>query len=73
MKLRVMGRYEECAAFAAIIRDNVPARYLRSISDWYPNRGITTEGRVYIEFDDPTYYTDLQPYPLNVLPEKKRR
>ena len=46
MKLRVMGRFEECAAFAAIIAQNVPARYLRSI---------------------------LQPYPLNVLPEKKRR
>ena len=45
MKLRVMGRYDECAAFAAIIAQNVPARYLRSISPWYPNRGISTEGR----------------------------
>lgn len=53
MKIRVWGREDECAAFAKVVKENIPAEYLRSISKYYPNRPPSTEGRIYIEFDTP--------------------
>ena len=54
MKLRIMGTAEECAVMVALIRENVPEQYIKSISGFYPNRRQTysNEGRVYCEFSD---------------------
>lgn len=55
MQIRITGTLEECSRMAAVIRNNVPERYLRSISGFYPNRRKTTfsnEGRVYVNFAD---------------------
>ena len=54
MKLRIMGTEEECAVMVDLICRTVPAKYIRSISDFYPNRRQTygNEGRVYCEFAD---------------------
>lgn len=53
MKIRVWGRREECADFVAYIRAALPAGCFRDASGFYPNRGSSTEGRVYVEFDAP--------------------
>lgn len=54
MKMRIMGTREECAAMVQLIRETVPKEYIRSISNFYPNRRQTysNEGRVYCEFAD---------------------
>lgn len=48
VKIRIMGTREECEAASQIIAYAVPCR---SISKFYPNRGKTIEGRVYVELD----------------------
>lgn len=53
MKIRIMGTREECAAFTKIVKETVPKDYIRTISEFYPNRRKCTysnEGRVYMEF-----------------------
>lgn len=52
MDIRIMGTEEECAAMVALIRQTVPKEYIRSISNFYPNRRQTysNEGRVYCKF-----------------------
>jgi len=54
MKMRIMGTEEECAAMVNLIRSTVPKEYIKSISNFYPNRRQTfsNEGRVYCEFSD---------------------
>lgn len=54
MKLRIMGTKEECAIMVALIRENVPPQYIKSISGWYANRrcAYSNEGRVYCDFSD---------------------
>lgn len=54
MKIRIMGFRDECTAFADMVRETVDPRYIRNISDFYPNRkGYSNEGRVYIDVDLP--------------------
>lgn len=47
-KIRLMGTREECEIMANALRFMLP---LRSISKFYPNRGQTIEGRVYVEVE----------------------
>lgn len=53
MKLRIMGTRDECDLMVEIFERNIPREFVRSISGFYPNRGYTTEGRVYIDLDLP--------------------
>lgn len=52
MQIRVMGSRQECDDFAAMIRAVVPKQWIRGISDFYPNRGYGTDGRIYVTFRD---------------------
>lgn len=54
MKIRIMGTREECAAFTKLVRETVPKKNIRSISEFYPNVrkcAYSNEGRVYMDFD----------------------
>ena len=48
VKIRIMGTPEECRAIVAALTGYSG---LRSVSDFYPNRGKSVEGRVYVEVD----------------------
>ena len=54
IKVRIMGTERECDAivdyFSAAFQA-YPFFKIRSISDFYPNRGKTIEGRVYVEVE----------------------
>ncbi len=55
MDLRVMGTFDECRVFADLVMRTVPNEKIRSISDFYPNKGrngFSNEGRIYIRFGD---------------------
>ena len=59
MQLRIMGTEEECLSMVRLIRENVPKEYIRSISDYYPNRRkniLSNEGRIYVSFKDGSVY-----------------
>lgn len=47
-KIRLMGTREECEIMAAALKFMLS---VRSISAFYPNRGQSIEGRVYVEVD----------------------
>ena len=47
-KIRLMGTREECEIMAHALSFMLS---VRSISGFYPNRGQSIEGRVYIEVD----------------------
>ena len=67
MDIRIMGTKEECEAFAAMVRETVPAKNIRQISHWYANHRkgeFSTEGRIYISFRDTVIFP-------NTLPEAK--
>lgn len=53
MKVRIMGTLEECDKIVSVLilgmKAYPDAMEIRSISDWYPNRGKSKEGRVYVE------------------------
>ena len=53
MKVRIMGTLEECDKIISVLilgmKAHPHAMEICSISDWYPNRGISKEGRVYVE------------------------
>lgn len=53
MKMRIMGTRDECDLMVEVFKRNIPRQYVRSISNFCPNRGYTTEGRVYIDLDLP--------------------
>lgn len=55
MKIRIMGTAEECRDFVQMVKKSVPASYIRTISNFYPNyrQTYSNEGRVYIEIDRP--------------------
>lgn len=59
MELRLMGTRQEVDGFVQVVKDNVPREFVRSISGWYPNRGHTIEGRVYIKLAIPTVGQDV--------------
>jgi hypothetical protein len=52
MKIRVMGTKDECTRMILTVKRVVPSEKIRNISAFYPNRGITTEGRIYLEIDE---------------------
>lgn len=60
MKLRLMGTREECDELVAYFRTPPASEHIRSISEFYPNRGTSKEGRVYIETFD-LHPGDLRP------------
>ena len=69
MDIRVMGTKEECEAFAAMVRDTVPVKMIKQISQWYPNirkSQFSTEGRIYISFRDTVIF------PSNALQEPEK-
>ena len=49
MKIRIMGTRAECDAMAEVFSDNLSGEEGYSVSGFYPNRGATNLGRVYIE------------------------
>ena len=53
MKIRLMGTRRECDYLVDALRDLYITRglALRSVSPFYPNRGETIEGRVYVEVE----------------------
>ena len=55
-KIRIMGTIEECRIMADALDSTflrvTPYRFsVRSVSKFYPNRGPSIEGRVYVEVD----------------------
>lgn len=58
MRVRLMGTRDECDAVAETVCNSVPEDCIRSVSAWYPNRGVGKEGRVYIEMDVPDEEVD---------------
>lgn len=51
MKLRMTGTAPECAAAVAALAAGF---VLREVSDFYPNRGTTVLGRVYVDAEPRT-------------------
>lgn len=50
MKLRITGTHAECTATVTALSGVLA---VREISDFYPNRGSSLLGRVYIDADPP--------------------
>lgn len=48
MKIRITGTKQELTAIKAVLWSRFKDQII-SISDFYPNRGMTNEGRIYIE------------------------
>ena len=72
MKIRIMGTRSECEVaqgyYSALEKDANVKRV--TVSDLYPNRGSTTEFRVYVEVE---YYSDILETATAALPLKGRR
>jgi hypothetical protein len=49
VKLRLTGTRRQCDRFVAELATAVPAGVVREVSDWYPNRGTSLLGRVYLD------------------------
>ncbi len=57
MKLRISGTREECAATVAAVSAVLA---VREVSDFYPNRGATVLGRVYLDAEAPASATQTR-------------
>lgn len=60
MRIRLMGTRDETDRTVAALRSVLQ---VQEVSDWYPNRGASTLGRVYLDAEPPDTDTTRNPSP----------